>query len=133
MNDFIGDLVAEVQKVCRDKPDCNTLILGSERTKKFFDNRRSWGEEIRVQCELGELIKLDLPSFPLPVMSNTKERYFIGGVEIIPAYQYHSIAYFFLKRMGIDLFNYQRGGTEYQPVAGGRYRKHKQTETEEEE
>lgn len=103
MNDFIEQLVAELQQVCRDKTDCKSVILGSEKTKKFFDSRKQWGKQIRVHCEQGELVKLDLPSFPLPVMTNTTERYFYDDVEIIPAYQYHSIVYFFLRRLGVDL------------------------------
>ncbi|WPJ72141.1 hypothetical protein DEEACLCL_00124 [Salmonella phage CRW-SP2] len=131
MNDFIEQLLTELQQVCRDKTDCKSVILGSEKTKKFFDCRKQWDKRIRVHCEQGELVELDLPSFPLPVMTNTTERYFYEGIEIIPAYQYHSIVYFFLRRLHVDLNSF--GVPPYYALDKARREKKSKSITEEEE
>lgn len=133
MNDYIEHLIAEVQKVCQDNTDCKTVLLDSDRTKKFFDCRKQWEDKIRVHCEQGELVELDLPSFPLPVMTNTTEKYFYSDIEIIPAYQYHSIVYFFLRRLHVDLNSF--GIPPYYAVDKARRGKKKSesTTTDEEE
>lgn len=102
-NDFMADLADAIKQVCH--ADDKTIGLTAEQTEEFFKNRKLWSEYgIGVVCQEGELVQLDLPSFPLPVRTNTLEWYTTeDGVEIVPRYQFHSIVNFFLRRLGTNL------------------------------
>lgn len=101
-NDFMAGLVQAAKQVCHTK---QAIELSPEQTLEFFNNRNIWEEYgIGMICQEGELVQLDLPSFPLPVRTNTVEWYTTeDGVEIIPKFQYHSIVNFFLRRYGTNL------------------------------
>lgn len=101
-NDFMAGLVQAAKQVCHTK---QAIELSPEQTLEFFNNRKIWEEYgIGMICQEGELVQLDLPSFPLPVRTNTVEWYTTeDGVEIIPKFQYHSIVNFFLRRYGTNL------------------------------
>ena len=101
-DDYLAGLVKAAKQVCHTK---QYIELDTIETLNFFACRKSWAENgIDVVCQEGELVQLDLPSFPLPVRTNTLEWYVTkDGVEIIPKFQYHSIVNFFLRRRGTNL------------------------------
>lgn len=101
-DEFMGDLAKAAKQVCRLKQD--TLYLTADQTIEFFSRHKlltAYG--VSVSCYEGELVDLDLPSFPLPVRTNTVEEYSYGGVNVVPAYQYHSIVNYFLSRQDTNL------------------------------
>ncbi|ADQ55825.1 hypothetical protein PKNFJJPA_00183 [Salmonella phage vB_SenAc_BPS6] len=98
---FIADLIRAAQQVCQSGE--TSLKLTTEQTLEFYKNRRYWGKNVKIHCEPGELVQLDLPSFPLPVQTNTQEYYNVEGVDIIPKFGFHSIVYFFLRRLGTSI------------------------------
>lgn len=102
--DIIGELVAEVQQMCReDQYSPKSIRLTYDQTRKFYACRSQWGNRVQIRCIEGQLVKLDLPSFPLPVRTHTLEEYKIEGVRILPAFDYHGIINFFLSRCGMNL------------------------------
>ena len=101
-NNFMADLLRAVEQVCRTKKD--TINLDFAQTIEFFKARHTWKDHnVKVVAQEGELVELDLPSFPLPVRTETQEQYEIEGVRIIPKFGYHSIVYFFLSRIGRNI------------------------------
>lgn len=102
-NAFMADLANAIKQVCHAED--KTISLSADQTAEFFMNRKLWSDYgIGAVCFEGDLVQLDLPSFPLPVRTNTLEWYTTAdGVEIIPQYQFHSIVNFFLRRRGVNL------------------------------
>ncbi|ASZ78934.1 GTPase-activator protein [Serratia phage 2050H1] len=66
------------------------IHLDREDTAKFYDGRSAWGSDVKVQQTSGEMIKL--PWRTLPTRLHTRERYFVGAVEVIPAFDFHGLA-----------------------------------------
>lgn len=102
-NDFMAGLADAIKQVCH--ADKSEIKLSPDQTDEFFKNRKHWPDYgIHVRCYEGEMVQLDLPSFPLPVRTITTEQYTTeDGVEIVPRYQYHSIVNFFLRRRDMNL------------------------------
>lgn len=101
-NNFMADLLIAIEQVCRTNKD--VINLNADQTIEFFKSRRDWRENnVNVVSKEGEIVKLDLPSFPLPVRTETQEQYEVNGVRIIPKFGYHSIVYFFLRRLGTNI------------------------------
>ncbi|ANM47133.1 hypothetical protein FDI76_gp024 [Serratia phage vB_Sru_IME250] len=101
-NNFMADLRRAVEQVCHTEKD--TINLDSAQTIEFFKARRAWRDyDVQVISHEGEMVKLDLPSFPLPTKTETQEQYELEGIRIIPKFGYHSIVYFFLSRMGANI------------------------------
>lgn len=101
-NSFMADLAKAAQQV--RQAGGSEIILDPYQTSEFFKNRKIWKEnKIDVICNEGEMVKLNLPSFPLPVRTNTTEDYSIEDIAVIPRYGYHSIVNFFLCRIGMNL------------------------------
>lgn len=101
-DDYLAGLVKAAKQVCQTEQSIN---LNADETMMFFNCRKDWGHNgIAVVCQEGELVQLDLPSFPLPVRTSTLEWYTTeDGVEIVPKFQYHSIVNFFLRRWDMNL------------------------------
>lgn len=101
-NNFMADLLHAVEQVCHTKKDA--INLDFAQTIEFFKSRHTWKDyDVQVVSREGEMVELDLPSFPLPVRTETQEQYEVKGVRIIPKFGYHSIVYFFLRRMGVNI------------------------------
>ena len=116
MSDYMTDLTEVVRHVCHEGRE--EIKLNIEQTLEFFANRKTWSEHgVEVRCILGKLEKLDLPSFPLPVRSITREVYTVKDVRIIPAFEYHSIVNYFYRNRTANIIPKWKNDTKQKEVS----------------
>lgn len=103
MSNYIGELIAEVQQMCHEGENLpKSIKLDAQQTLNFFDCRKTWRPHVTVRCVPCETPSMD-PITLRPEFGITKESYTIEGVNILPAFDYHGIVYFFLRRKGANI------------------------------
>ena len=116
MSDFMTDFAGMVRHVCQEGK--TELQLDTEATLNFFRHRKQWeAAGVLFRSIPGQLVQLDLPSFPLPVRTITREAYLMDGIIIRPAFEYHSIVHYFYRNRFANLIPGRSSEPKYNEVS----------------